>query len=108
MKLVVAFIQPFMLGNVVAALRQLPGFTGMTVTHAAGLGASGSTRDDASIHVVEDFIDLAKKTRVEVLTGDEVAVEVVQAIKAAAHTGHAGDGKVIVLSLEDVADIRSK
>ena len=107
MKLVVAFIQPFMLGKVVAALRQLPGFTGMTVTHAAGLGASGSTRDDAAVHVVEDFIDLAKKTRIEVLTGDEGAVEVVQAIKAAAHTGHAGDDKVIVLSVDEVAEIRS-
>lgn len=107
MKLVVAFIQPFMLGNVVAALRQLPGFTGMTVTHAAGLGASGSTRGDASIHVVEDFIDLAKKTRVEVLTSGEGAMEVVEAIKTAAHTGHAGDGKVIVLPVDDALDIRS-
>lgn len=107
MKLVVAFIQPFMLGNVVAAMRSLPAFTGLTVTHAAGMGKPGSGREDAGGHVVEDFIDLAKKTRIEVLTTEESAGEVARAIKAAAHTGHAGDGKVIVLPVEDTMDIRS-
>lgn len=107
MKLVVAFIQPFMLGKVAAALRALPGFSGMTVTHVAGMGREGPAREEFSSHVIEDFIDLAKKTRVEVLTGDDEAGEVAQAIKAAAHTGHAGDGKVVVLPVDTAMDIRS-
>lgn len=107
MKLVMAIVQPFMLGKVVAALRSVPGFTGMTVTHAAGIGAAGSGGGDASSHVVEDFIDLAKKTRIEVLATEESAVAIAQAIKAAAHTGHAGDGKVIVLPVDESLDIRS-
>ncbi len=102
MKLVIAYIKPFKLDEVTAALNEA-GVTGMSVTDVRGFGRqSGQTEVYRGAEYAVDFV---AKTRIEVLTDDADAV--VAAIEAAARTGEIGDGKIAVLSVEDVVRIRT-
>lgn len=94
MKLVVAFIQPFMAQQVIQALHALPGVSGGSFTDVRGFGRG---RDDVA--EPEVLYGAAKRVRVEVAVRDEVAGEVVNAIRQAAHTGNRGDGKILVSDL---------
>jgi nitrogen regulatory protein P-II 1 len=42
-----------------------------------------------------------------VIVTDELATSAVTAIESAAHTGDLGDGKIVVVALEDVVRIRT-
>jgi nitrogen regulatory protein PII len=63
MKMIVAYVQPFMAKDVVHALHQIPGVTGASFTDARGFG--GERRSD--IPVPEVIYGTAEKTRVEVV-----------------------------------------
>jgi nitrogen regulatory protein P-II 1 len=102
MKLVIAYIKPFKLDEVKAALNEA-GVTGMSVTDVRGFGRqSGQTEVYRGAEYAVDFV---AKTRVEVLTDD--ADTVVAAIEAAARTGEIGDGKIAVVPVEDAVRIRT-
>jgi nitrogen regulatory protein P-II 1 len=102
MKLVIAYIKPFKLDEVKAALNEA-GVTGMSVTDVRGFGRqSGQTEVYRGAEYAVDFV---AKTRVEVLTED--ADTVVAAIEAAARTGEIGDGKIAVVPVEDAVRIRT-
>jgi len=55
----------------------------------------------------EYTIDLVPKVRIEVVVNDADVSDVVEAIVASARTGKIGDGKVWVISLEDVVRVRT-
>jgi nitrogen regulatory protein P-II 1 len=102
MKLVIAYIKPFKLDEVKAALNGA-GVTGMSVTEVRGFGRqSGQTEVYRGAEYAVDFV---AKVRVEVLTDDADAV--VAAIESAARTGEIGDGKIAVLAVEDAVRIRT-
>lgn len=96
MKMIVAFVQPFMAPQVVQALRQMPSLTGASFTDVKGFGR-GRSPGDASAS--EELHGTTKKVRVEVVTSDEAADAVVGTLREAAHTGNRGDGKVFVLEV---------
>lgn len=48
---------------------------------------------------MQDLIDYAPYTRIEILYSDDQESEVTWTIQNAAHTGHNGDGKVYVLDV---------
>ncbi|MBU4408664.1 MAG: P-II family nitrogen regulator, partial [Proteobacteria bacterium] len=48
-----------------------------------------------------------KKTKIEVVVPDDMAVSVVDAITRAAHTGKPGDGKIFVCQIAEVVRIRT-
>lgn len=101
MKMVIAIVQPFMAPAVVHALHGMEWVTGATFTDVRGFGRSrrrGVLRGEL-------VSDEAAKVRVEVVVGDEQATAVAQAIRAAAHTGNRGDGKVFVLPVEEAMRI---
>ena len=102
MKLVIAFIQPFMAQQVIQALHALPGVSGASFTEVRGFGRG---RDDVA--VPEVLYGAAKRVRVEAVVRDDVSVGVVAAIRRAAHTGNRGDGKIFVSPVEDVIRIRT-
>jgi len=103
MKMVTAVIQPFKLDDVVLALEELPAPPGVTVSEARGYDRA---------HVVgehgreEEMTDFRPCVRIEVVVEDEHLEAVVAAIRAGAHTGRRGDGRVWVLDVEGSWSIR--
>ena len=104
MKLIIAFVKPFKLDDVKAALKEA-GVAGLSVSDIRGFGRqSGQTE---VYRGAEYEIEFVPKSRLEILVADEDAARVVDAIEAAARTGDIGDGKVAVLPVEDVVRIRT-
>ncbi len=104
MKLIIAFVKPFKVDDVKAALK-LAGVAGLSVSDIRGFGRqSGQTE---VYRGAEYAIEFVPKSRLEILVADEDAARVVDAIESAARTGEIGDGKVAVLPVEDVVRIRT-
>ena len=103
MKIITAMIQPFMLNKVTSALESLEGFPGMTVTDARGFGRRRSLHEQHSLHLDE----FKGKTRIEIVTQDEQAQQIVETLVRAARTGNSGDGKVFVWPVESAVRIQT-
>ena len=104
MKLIIAFIKPFKLEDVKDALKEV-GVTGMSVGEIRGFGRqSGQTEVYRGAEYKVEFVP---KTRVEVAVDDADVDRVVSAIESVARTGEIGDGKIIVLPVEQVLRIRT-
>jgi nitrogen regulatory protein P-II 1 len=103
-KMIVAVLKPFKLGDVKEALRGL-GISGMTLTEAQGFGRQ---RGHTEVYRGAEYeVDFLPKLRVEVLVDDAQADEVVDAIVSTANTGKIGDGKVWVLPVDTVVRVRT-
>lgn len=94
MKLVTAFVQPFMAGQVVQALHGIEGVSGASMTDVRGFGRG---RSDAASP--EELYGGGKRVRVDVAVRDHLEHVVVAAILEAARTGKRGDGKIFVTEL---------
>lgn len=104
MKLITAIIKPFKSDDVREALSEL-GVNGMTVTEVKGFGRQkGHTELYRGAEYVIDFLPKAK---VEVAIEDDLVDQAIEAICKAANTGHIGDGKIFVTSLEQTVRIRT-
>ena len=104
MKLIVAVIKPFRLEEVKDALAAA-GVEGMTVTEVKGFGRQ---KGHTEIYRGNEYtVDFLPKAKLEIAVPDGLASAVVEAIASAARTGKIGDGKIFVLSLEDVVRIRT-
>jgi len=102
---VVAVIQPFMLEQVVDALRLVPNFPGMSVSELRGFGrrcAHAPRRGERT--EVEPF---EEKLRIEIFCRDAELKSILDTIRTTAHTGNPGDGKVFVSPLARVVGIRT-
>ena len=91
MKMVIAYIQPFMSDAVEAALHRIGELSGATFTDVRGFGRGGHADAPAS----EGVLGTVPKVRVPAALEDEV----VRAIEHAARTGNRGDGKVVVVAV---------
>ena len=104
MKKVEAIIKPFKLEEVREALSGI-GVAGLTVTEVKGFGRQkGHTELYRGAEYVVDFLP---KVKVEVVVGDSMVDQVVEAMCRAARTGKIGDGKIFVTSVEQVVRIRT-
>ncbi len=104
MKKIEAIIKPFKLDEVREGLSEV-GITGLTVTEVKGFGRQkGHTELYRGAEYVVDFLP---KIKVEVVLGDDMVDQAVEAIVKAAHTGKIGDGKIFVFELEQVIRIRT-
>ena len=104
MKLIVAVIKPFKVDDVKAVLKEL-GIDGMTLTEAQGFGRQ---RGHTEVYRGAEYeVDFVPKIRIEVLTDDDRADEIVTAIVESAQTGTIGDGKVWVQHVESVIRVRT-
>lgn len=95
MKEVKAIIKPFMLEQVIEALREIRGLHAVTISPAHGLSVARGT------------FDQVVKTKLEIIVPDEMVETVVQAIQKAAHTGNPGDGRIFVIPVEQTMKIRT-
>jgi nitrogen regulatory protein PII len=96
MKIVIAFIQPFMARDVMRALHGVPGLTGATFTDVKGFGRGRPTESPTA----EVLLGTAQRIRIEVAVPENLEEEVVHAIREAAHTGNRGVGKIYVLPVD--------
>ncbi|HJP13261.1 MAG: P-II family nitrogen regulator [Nitrospinota bacterium] len=104
MKKVIAIIKPFKLDEVKEALGAT-GVAGMTITEVKGFGRQkGHTELYRGSEYVVDFLP---KIRIEILTESEKVDAITGAIIKAANTGQIGDGKIIIMPVEDVLRIRT-
>ena len=104
MKLITAIVKPFKLDDVRQALSDI-GVQGITVTEVKGFGRQkGHTELYRGAEYVVEFLP---KVKVEVAISDDVAQQVIEAIKASANTGKIGDGKIFLTSIEQAVRIRT-
>lgn len=104
MKLITAVIKPFKLEDVRESLTAL-GVDGMTVSEVKGFGRQKGQRE--IYRGAEYTVSFLPKVKIEVAVRAELAPSVVEAITAAARTGHIGDGKIFVTALEHAVRIRT-
>ncbi len=104
MKKIEAIIKPFKLDEVREALSDV-GVTGLTVTEVKGFGRQkGHTELYRGAEYVVDFLP---KIKIEIVVADATAEAAIEAIVKAARTGKIGDGKIFVMSVEQVVRIRT-
>lgn len=104
MKMIMAVIKPSKLDDVRGALSPL-GVTGMTVSEVKGFGRQGGHTE--TYRGAEYEVNLVHKVRIETLVDDDEANSVIDAIETAARSGSIGDGKIVVLNIEDAIRIRT-
>ena len=95
MKEIKAIIKPFRLEQVIEALREVKGLPAVTISPAHGLSAERGT------------FDQVVKTKLEIMVPDDLVETVVQSIQKAAHTGNPGDGRIVVIPVEETVKIRT-
>jgi nitrogen regulatory protein PII len=104
MKLITAVVKLDMLDDVIRAVSAV-GARGMTVTDVRGFGQQYGHHEkdrpaDASVLVLP-------KLRVDVLTSDELAQPLTEAIAKAVNTGAIGDGKIWISPVESALRVRT-
>lgn len=100
MKEVKAVIRPNKLPALRDALRQIPGFPGMTITKAEGCSAPSRHTPH---NIKEELTDYTPKVRIEIVVDDDLAEVIVDRIISISTTGHIGDGLVWVTPVERAA-----
>jgi nitrogen regulatory protein P-II 1 len=104
MKKIEAIIKPFKLDEVKESLSSI-GVQGITVSEVKGFGRQkGHTEVYRGAEYVVDFLP---KVKLEIIVKDDMVTQVVEAISKAAKTGRIGDGKIFVVSIDDVVRIRT-
>ena len=104
MKLVVAYIQPEKLTDVKQAL-YAAGVFKISVTNAMGCGQQKGYHE--TYRGVDVEVNLLKKTRLEIAVNADYVQPTIDAIVKGARTGNIGDGKILVLPLEQCVRIRT-
>jgi nitrogen regulatory protein P-II 1 len=104
MKLVTAVIKPHRWDEVREALETF-GIAGMTVTEVSGYGRQ---KGHTEVYRGAEYdIALVPKLRVEIVTDDGDAEDIVGIIVKTAQTGRIGDGKVWVTRVDTVVRVRT-
>lgn len=100
-----AIIQPFMLSQVIDALKEIPDMPGVTVSEVKGFGRGRA--ENSSKGITEWGVMFVPKVKLETVVKDEMVTEVVKAITNNAHTGDVGDGKIFVYPVSQIIKIRT-
>jgi nitrogen regulatory protein P-II 1 len=104
MRLVTALVKPFKLDDIKEALTEL-GLPGITITESKGFGRQ---RGHTEVYRGAEYtVEFVPKVRIEVLTADDDARRVADAIVNAARTGQIGDGKVWISPVDTIIRVRT-
>lgn len=104
MKKIEAIIKPFKLDDVKEALQDV-GLSGMTVIDARGFGRQkGHTELYRGAEYVVDFLP---KIKIELVVQDDQIDKALEAIRASAHSGRIGDGKIFISPVDNAVRIRT-
>ena len=105
MKKIETIVRPEMLGIVKSALEDI-GLSGMTITRVEGRGRQKGLVQ--KYNGKEYHVDFLSKVKIEVYVDDKEVEKAVTVIQEAAATGQVGDGKIVIIPLEDVIRIRTR
>ena len=103
MKMIMAVIRPERLQPVKDALKDI-GINALTITDVRGRGQQSGLK--FSNRVGTFVVDELEKTKIEIVIEDEQKDDAIKAIRAAAATGHMGDGRIFVIPVEEDIRIR--
>lgn len=104
MKKIEAIVKPFKLDDIKDRLDDI-GIHGMTVTDVKGFGRGGGK---APVYPGAEYvIDFVPKTKIEIVVADDLVHPAIEAIMEAARTGHVGDGKIFVSTIDEAFRIRT-
>jgi nitrogen regulatory protein P-II 2 len=104
MKLITAYIQPERLNGVKQELFKAEVHK-MSVTNALGCGQQrGYTEHYRGVDIE---VNLLKKVRLEIAVNEDFVESTINAIIAGARTGEIGDGKILVVDLQECIRIRT-
>jgi nitrogen regulatory protein P-II 1 len=92
-----------MLNKVTSALNAIEGFPGMIVTEVRELGRERNLRERRTLQNDE----FKEKVCIEIVTPNEKAQQIVDALVGAARTSESGDGNVFVWPVESGARIHA-
>jgi len=104
MKKIEAIIKPFKLDEVKDALNSI-NVTGMTISEVKGFGRQGGHKE--VYRGAEYQVDFIPKVKLEIVSDDAIADQVIETVVKTACTGKIGDGKVFVLPVEQAIRIRT-
>ena len=104
MKKVECIIQPGRLDEVREGLTEI-GISGLTVTEVKGYGRQkGHTELYRGSEYTIDFIP---KVKLEIVVSEDLVDQIIEKVIEKARTGRIGDGKIFVISIEDVIRVRT-
>jgi nitrogen regulatory protein P-II 1 len=104
MKLIIAYIQPERVTAVKQALYEKEVYK-ISVTNAMGCGQQRGYHE--SYRGVDVEVNLLKKVRVEIAVNADFVEPTIDAIIKGARTGNIGDGKILVIDLDECVRIRT-
>ena len=104
MKYIVAIIQPDRVQDVLARLEEKEIHL-VTVSQVLGRGRQKGIAEVYRSH--KEPGNLLKKVKLEIGVNEQYLKQTIEAITAGARTGQIGDGKIFVLSLDEVVRIRT-
>lgn len=104
MKLVKCIVRPDFVSEVTAVLERL-GVSGLTVTEVRGRGRRTRPTGDFRGFQYDRFLSMSM---IDVITSDECVDEIVQAVIDHTRTGEYGDGRVLVIPIEEAYSIRTR
>ena len=104
MKKIEAFIKPFKLDDVKAALAEVH-IQGLSVSEVRGFGRQ---RGHTELYRGAEYrVDFMPKIKIEVVISDDAVQTAVEAILRSAGTGQVGDGKIFISDIIDAIRIRT-
>ena len=104
MKKIEAIIKPFKLDDVKEALNSID-IKGMTMSEVKGYGRQKGHKE--VYRGAEYTVDFVPKVKLEIIVEASQVDKVVEKIRNAASTGKIGDGKIFILSVEEVVRVRT-
>lgn len=103
MKRIEAIIKPHKLSAVSLALHRCRGVTGVTASEVRGWGHGKLQAEER--RAAERVSDFEPHVRIETICTDDAVPDITEAIRAAAHTGLAGDGIIVVSDVREIIRI---
>ncbi len=102
MKHITAFVKPNMLDDVIFALHAIEGFPGARISEVMDIEKG---RDRQSHSDREPLHAFPKSMRVEIVCREGMANQIMETIRAKAHTGRPDDGAIFVSPVEQALRI---
>jgi nitrogen regulatory protein PII len=103
MKLIRGYVREASADVIARALEQA-GASGITVMSAHGRGTTGAT----GIYRGRPYRVLLPMCVIEVIASDASADDIVRVMVDHGHTGHPGDGHVLVLAVDEAYSVRTR
>jgi nitrogen regulatory protein P-II 1 len=99
-KMIVAYVQPYVIPRLTQELREIADFPGLSVFNCEGFGRE---RDQPSM----SYSPFHQKRRIEIFAPEVLVETIVDKILQVAHSGNVGDGKVYIVDVLAGARIRT-